>query len=176
MSTLAFSSALSTPTPAAAPGLLGHVGSALRVLRRVNPPLAWAGWLNLGLAGVALVLLPLDHRVVTGLPVWMKPLKFSLSIVAYAWTLGWLLADLPAAAQRAVRRISWAVAVAMAVEQLSIFVQAARGTTSHYNVGTPLDATLFGLMGGGNLGSVPGLAIPAPRLGQLRLGAATGAA
>jgi hypothetical protein len=147
MSTLAFSPALPATPPAAAPRLLGRVGTALRVLRRVNPPLAWAGWLNLGLAGAALLLLPLDHRVVTGLPVWMKPLKFSLSIVAYAWTLGWLLADLPSAAQRAVRRISWAVAAAMAVEQVVIFVQAARGTTSHYNVGTPLDASLFSLMG-----------------------------
>jgi len=147
MQTLALSPALPATPPAAAPGLLRRVGAALRVLRRVNPPLAWAGWLNLALAGAALLLLPLDHRVVTGLPVWMKPLKFSLSIVAYAWTLGWLLADLPAVAQRAVRRISWTVAVAMAVEQVSIFMQAARGTTSHYNAGTPLDAALFGLMG-----------------------------
>jgi hypothetical protein len=122
-------------------------GAALRVLHRVNPVLSWTGWLNVALAVLALVLLPLDHRLVTGAPVWIKPLKFSLSIIAFAWTLGWLLADLPQTAQRAVQFISWGVAVSMVVEQGVIFVQAARGTTSHYNNSSGLNAVLFGLMG-----------------------------
>jgi hypothetical protein len=106
---------------------------------------------------------------VAGAPVWLKPLKFALSITAFAWTLGWLLADLPAAAQRSVLLLSGGVALSMLVEQdrggghgghlyhcvaLSmlveqavIFTQAARGTTSHYNASTPLNGILFGLMG-----------------------------
>ncbi|MDQ2773062.1 MAG: hypothetical protein M3Y54_21470, partial [Bacteroidota bacterium] len=120
---------------------------ALRGLHRANPLLSWTGWVNVGLAALALSLLPLDHRLVTGALVWLKPLKFALSITAFVWTLGWLLADLPAAAQRSVRRLSWGVAVSMAVEQLVIFVQAARGTTSHYNNSSALNAILFGLMG-----------------------------
>ncbi|WP_223649145.1 hypothetical protein [Hymenobacter psoromatis] len=123
------------------------VTKALRVLRRVNPPLAATGWLNVALAAGALALLPLDHRLVTGALVWLKPLKFSLSIVAYAWTLAWLLADLPAPAQRAVRRLSWGVALSMLIEQAVIFIQAARGTTSHYNQSSALNGLLFGLMG-----------------------------
>jgi hypothetical protein len=123
------------------------IGTALRVLHRVNPILSWTGWVNVALAVLALGLLLVDHRVVTGAPVWMKPLKFSLSILAFAWTLGWLLADLPLAAQRAVQYISWGVAVSMVVEQAVIFVQAARGTTSHYNVNSALNGILFGLMG-----------------------------
>jgi hypothetical protein len=137
---------VATPSPASTPKLRG-LAEPLRRLRQLNPPLAYAGWLNLGLAGLALVLLPLDHRHVTGLLVWMKPLKFSLSIVAYVWTLAWLLADLPPAAQRAVRRLSWGVVVSMLVEQAVIFVQAGRGTSSHYNVSSPLNIVLFGLMG-----------------------------
>ena len=35
----------------------------------------------------------------------------------------------------------------MAVEQAVIFTQAARGTTSHYNISSGLNAALFGLMG-----------------------------
>jgi hypothetical protein len=128
-------------------GLFGHLAAAVHTLHRANAPLAWAGWVNVGLALLALALLPLDHRHVTGVLVWVKPLKFSLSIVLYAWTLAWLLASLPAAAQGAVRTIGWGVALCMVVEQGVIFVQAARGTTSHYNVASALDGALFGLMG-----------------------------
>jgi len=134
-------------TPTAAPGLSQRLAAALRRLHRLNPALSRAGWLNVALAALALALLPLDHRHVTGLLVWAKPLKFSLSIVAYAWTLAWLLASLPTAAQRAVRRLSLGVALSMAVEIAVIFVQAARGTTSHYNASSSLNGLLFGLMG-----------------------------
>ena len=119
----------------------------LRILHRANPVLSWTGWLNVGLAAGALVLLPLDHRLVTGALVWIKPLKFSLSIIAFTWTLGWLLADLPSTAQRGVRRLSWGITLSMAVEQVVIFVQAARGTTSHYNISSGLNGILFSLMG-----------------------------
>jgi len=131
----------------AAPTVAQLLTRALARLRRTDPALYYTGWLNVGLAGLALALLPFDHRLVTGLPVWMKPLKFSLSIIAYAWTLGWLLADLPAVAQRQVRRIGLGVAVSMLVEQGVIFLQAARGTTSHYNGTSALNGALFGAMG-----------------------------
>jgi hypothetical protein len=123
------------------------VATWLRVLHRANPVLSWTGWLNVALLLLALVLLPLDTRVVTGLPVWMKPIKFCLSVIAFVWTMGWLLADLPAQAQRAVRRVSRGVALCMMVEQTCIFVQAARGTTSHFNNATVFDGVLFGVMG-----------------------------
>ena len=132
------------PAPATADNRLR---AALRVLHRVNPPLSWAGWLNVALAALALLLLPFDHRLVTGALVWLKPLKFALSVVAYAWTLGWLLADLPTAAQRSVRRLSWGVAVSMVVEIAVVFGQAARGTTSHYNTSSAFNGIMWALMG-----------------------------
>ena len=135
------------PPTAPAESWLSSAATALRVLHRTNPVLSWTGWANVALAVLALGLLLLDHRMVTGAPVWLKPLKFSLSILTFAWTLGWLLADLPLAAQRAVQLISWGVAVSMVVEQAVIFAQAARGTTSHYNVSSALNGILFGLMG-----------------------------
>jgi hypothetical protein len=133
-----FSVEAPTPSP---------VRAALTVLHRANPTLSWAGWVNVGLAVAALALLPFDHRVVTGALVWIKPLKFALSIIAFTWTLAWLLADLPPAAQRSVRRLSWGVALSMVVEMGAIFIQAARGTTSHYNNQSAFDGVLFGLMG-----------------------------
>jgi hypothetical protein len=122
-------------------------GEFLRELHRANPVLSGVGWLHLALAGLALVLLSVDHRIVTGLNVWIKPLKFALSILVYVWTLGWLLAALPAATQGTVRLISWGVAASMVAEIGVIFLQAARATTSHYNVSSALDGALFGLMG-----------------------------
>ena len=139
---------LSFSLPALASGPAAQpLPTALRVLHRANPALSWTGWLNVALAALALLLLPFDHRLVTGALAWVKPLKFALSITAFAWTLGWLLADLPAAAQRSVRRLSQGVALSMVVEQAVIFTQAARGTTSHYNVASLFDAVLFQLMG-----------------------------
>ncbi|SHJ61562.1 hypothetical protein SAMN02745146_3539 [Hymenobacter daecheongensis DSM 21074] len=134
----------SAPTPAR-PG--SGVRHFLRVLHGVNPLLSGAGWLNVPLIALALLLLPFDERTVTGLNVWFKPLKFALSGLLYLWTLAWLLADLPAPAQRAVRRLSAGVALSLTIEILIIYLQAARGTTSHYNVGSALDGALFGLMG-----------------------------
>jgi hypothetical protein len=150
MKTLVFASGRSTTFSPRSPQLF-RSGLQLRqflvVLHRCAPVLSWAGWLHVALAVVALALVPLDERVVTGLNVWFKPLKFALSGIIYLWSLGWLLADLPAAAQRAVRRISWGVAISMVVEIVAIFVQAGRGTTSHYNVGSAFDGVVFGLMG-----------------------------
>ncbi|MFD1470634.1 hypothetical protein ACFQ48_20580 [Hymenobacter caeli] len=149
MKTLFLANPLTAPEAAAAPGPAPArwARTALRALHRANPALSYTGWLNVGLAALATAGLLLDHRFVTGAPVWLKPLKFSLSVTAYAWTLGWLLADLPGAAQRGVRWLSAGVALSMAVEQAVIFGQAGRGTTSHYNVATAFDALLFGLMG-----------------------------
>ncbi|AMR26644.1 hypothetical protein A0257_05680 [Hymenobacter psoromatis] len=131
----------------AAPGLGQRLAEALRVLHRANPALSYTGWLHVGLVVAALALLPLDHRHVTGALVWLKPLKFAISGLAYTWTLAWLLADLPAPAQRSVRRLSGAVALSMVVEIIVIFIQAGRGVASHYNVSSPVNGLLFGLMG-----------------------------
>ena len=104
MTTVALADFAAAPSPAA-PGWGPRLAAALRRLHTFSPALSRAGWLHLALAGLALVLLPLDHRHVTGAPVWLKPLKFALSGLAYTWTLAWLLASLPAAAQRSARRL-----------------------------------------------------------------------
>ena len=148
MKTLAFSAAPAADGVAAA-GSSGftYVRTWLVVLHRVNPVLSGAGWLHLLLLPGALLGFALDERLVTNVNPWLKPLKFLFSDLMYLWGLGWVLADLPAAAQRAVRQISWGVAVAIVLEIIIIFLQAARGTTSHYNVGSPLNGLLFSVMG-----------------------------
>lgn len=121
--------------------------SLLLELHRRNPVLSATGWLHVALLGLALALAPFDERLVTGSNPWVKPVKFCLSVIAYGWTLGWLLTYLPAADAAKVRWLSIGVAVTMAAEIGIIFVQAARGTTSHYNLSSPVNSLLFGIMG-----------------------------
>lgn len=119
----------------------------LRLLHDSYPLLTWAGWLHVALLTGALMLWPLDHRTVTGLNVWIKPLKFSVSGVLYLWTLGWLLTALPAVAQPAARRISRLAGITMIGEIVLVCLQAVRGTTSHFNTSSAFNGAVFGTMG-----------------------------
>lgn len=95
---------------------------------------------------VALAGLVLDPRMITSAPAWMKPAKFAASILIYAATL-WVL--LPALADRPVfvRVVSWAVLLGLGLEMALIALQAARGTTSHFNNTTVFDTMVFRVMG-----------------------------
>jgi hypothetical protein len=98
------------------------------------------------LAVVTAVGLLADPRVLTGAPIWLKPFKFSVSFVLYGATLAWMLSLLP----RRSRIAEWAGTVIVAtslVEMAVIIAQVARGTTSHYNETTPLNAALWQTMG-----------------------------
>ncbi len=86
-----------------------------------------------------------DDRVVTGAPVWDKPAKFSLSILVYAVSWAWLIARLPRFRRQA-HVVGTVVAVALVIEQAVIVGAAAAGTTSHFNVTTPLATALWGVM------------------------------
>ncbi len=87
-----------------------------------------------------------DPRLITGDPAWLKPAKFAVSITVYCATLAWLL-TLVQGRRRLVRTAAWATGVALALEMALILLQVVRGTTSHYNVGTPFDAAVFQVMG-----------------------------
>jgi hypothetical protein len=98
------------------------------------------------LAVVAAVGVVADPRVLTGAPIWLKPFKFSVSFVLYGATLAWMLSLLP----RRSRVAEWSgtVIVAMSVVEMVVIVgQVLRGTTSHYNDTTPLNAVLWQAMG-----------------------------
>lgn len=88
----------------------------------------------------------LDPRTIGGAPAWLKPAKFAASLAIYSVTLAWIFARLPdwPRLTRITGRITAGVFV---VEMAVIALQAARGTTSHFNVSTPLDGVLFGVMG-----------------------------
>jgi hypothetical protein len=120
--------------------------TTLRRLWMTDAPLTAAGVLMLAALAAAVAGLGLDARVITGMPAWLKPAKFAISIAIYALTLVWVFTYLPEWTW--VRRIAgWTTAITLVLEVAIIDAQAWRGTTSHFNVGTPLDAALFTTMG-----------------------------
>ncbi|AMY12010.1 hypothetical protein LuPra_05282 [Luteitalea pratensis] len=94
----------------------------------------------------AIVGLLVDPRVITGAPAWLKPAKFAVSIAIYTTTLAWIFTLLPEW-PRTRRVVGWGTAAALAIEMVIIGGQAWRGTTSHFNVATPLDGVLWVIMG-----------------------------
>ena len=87
-----------------------------------------------------------DHRVITGVPAWLKPAKFAISVSVYSFTFVWLLGFVENR-QRLVRVLGNVTVVSIVVEMIVIITQAARGTTSHFNQTTALNTSLWFAMG-----------------------------
>jgi hypothetical protein len=102
-----------------------------------------------GLGLPFLVLLAMiDPSEINGEPRWLKPIKFFLSIGLYNLTLEWIFRVFRTDGNvRQFNRIRWVIAVGMLIEAVLLLVQAARGVQSHFNVATPLDGLIFGIMG-----------------------------
>ena len=89
-------------------------------------PLLISAAIMAALAVVIAVLLVVDPREVTGMPLWAKPLKFAISIAIYCFTLAWLISLLTVA-----KRVSWIAgtlsAVGVVIEMVIILGFAAVG-------------------------------------------------
>jgi hypothetical protein len=120
--------------------------AATRRLWRASRPLTAAGLGLLMVFAVALAGLAIDPRVVAGAPVWLKPAKFAISTGVYALTLAWVTTYLHGWS-RLTRLAGWSTAAVMVIEVALISLQAARGVTSHFNVATTFDTTVFAVMG-----------------------------
>lgn len=114
---------------------------------RFNRPLTLVGLSMIGLFAATLVGLIVDPRVITGAPAWLKPMKFAISVAIYSFSFLWLLTFIENR-PRLVRLAANGTALAFVIEIVIIVLQAARGTTSHFNMATTLDAALFSTMGG----------------------------
>ena len=118
----------------------------VRTLWDTDRPLTAVGLIMIPALMASAIGLWLDPRLITGVPAWLKPAKFAISIAIYSLTLAWVFTYLPE--WRRTRRIVGSLtAVVMILEMVIIDLQAWRGTTSHFNVATPLDAVLFSTMG-----------------------------
>jgi hypothetical protein len=111
-----------------------------------SPTLTALGVLMLVTLGFNLIGLAIDPRIITGDPAWLKPAKFSLSTSLYGFTMAFVFRYLPDW-PRLRLWMGWVIALSLTLEIVLIDLQALRGTTSHFNVGTPGDALIFGVMG-----------------------------
>ncbi|WP_206044425.1 hypothetical protein [Gemmatimonas groenlandica] len=112
---------------------------------RWSPVMMRMAMVSAALLCVALIGLVVDDRLITGAPAWLKPAKFGASGAIYLVTMTWMMRDLPRT--RTVRTATWLTAWILALETSVIALQAARGTTSHFNIDTPLDTAIYSGMG-----------------------------
>ncbi|MEV4059635.1 hypothetical protein [Nonomuraea dietziae] len=120
------------------------MNATLRGAMRWHRPLMLVAAVTAPFVVLSLAGLVFDDRVLVGAPIWLKPLKFAVSIVIYAVTLAWLMTYLPRT--RLARWTATAIAILLAIEYVIIVGQVLRGRQSHFNVATPLDAVLWGAM------------------------------
>jgi hypothetical protein len=112
----------------------------------VNWPLTLLGVVMILVFLATLAGILLDHRIITGAPEWLKPAKFAISVSVYCFTFVWLLGFV-VRHPRLARFSANVTVVSFIVEMTVILTQAARGTTSHFNVTTPLNTFLWLTMG-----------------------------
>ena len=114
-------------------------------LWQTDPRLTAMGLLMIAVLGATAVALVIDPRLIGGAPAWLKPAKFAASVAIFCLTLAWVFTYIPEW-RRTRTIVSWMTSVTLLIEIVIIDLQAFRGTTSHFNVGTPLDGALFTIM------------------------------
>ena len=123
--------------------------SLSRMIATAQPALLAAGLVMLSALLPTFVAHLLDDRLLAGDPIWLKPMRFELSLGVYLLTLAVFF---PMAGSRfgntlLGRFVVWGAITPAFLEAGYIVFQAARGMASHYNTSTPTYQTLYSLMG-----------------------------
>lgn len=116
-------------------------------MSNLHPTLALGAWAHGALAVACLVALGRSAEPILGAHPALKPFKFAVSIALLLASLAWVMPRLEAA-ERVREGLAWLLLVTMVVEMAIIVAQAWRGTTSHFNLRTPLDTALWRAMQG----------------------------
>lgn len=122
------------------------MGDVVKSAVRWHRPLMMFAALMAVTALVSVGGLLIDDRIMVGAPIWLKPLKFSVSFTVYAVTWAWML-SLQQRPRRWIHRTGTAVAALATIEMVIIVGQVVRGRMSHFNASTSFDAALFAVMG-----------------------------
>jgi hypothetical protein len=101
----------------------------------------------------AALALGLDDRLIRGVNIWVKPLKFMAALALFSFSTAWFIGLLPEARRRtrAVHFIVASIVGAGVFEVGYIVLQAALGQASHYNFSDIPHLVMYQLMGAGAL-------------------------
>ena len=125
---------------AAIPDVVGPIGTNFQFLVAAANGTIWGFSTSNGVLQAA------AERVITGAPAWLKPAKFAISLSVYRFTFVWLLGFVEKR-RRLARFADNTTLTSFIVEMAVILTQAARGTTSHFNLTTPVNTFLWMTMG-----------------------------
>ena len=110
-----------------------------------SPKLGWFGAFNFLAFFIMLIISFFDDRMLLGINVWVKPMKFAISVGVFTWTMAWFLYELPQKPK--VKKIEWTIIMMLLIEMVIIVGQAARGELSHFNISSMFNGILFQIMG-----------------------------
>jgi hypothetical protein len=123
-----------------------NIKEFLSDLWRKQKPLMITGFGYIVLFLVLAVISLFDSQQVLGINRWIKPMKFAIATSILVWTVAVFLYFLRGY-EKSSRVISWGVIAMMVGEIVLIVMQAARGTTSHFNNKTAFNGVVFSVMG-----------------------------
>ena len=110
-----------------------------------NKTLAYGTLVFAFISTCILLLIPFESRELLGINLWIKPLKFAISIMIFLATSVFMLEPLPYT-KPWVNFLSWVLLITMLIEIFCIIFQASRGQLSHFNVTDPIGSVMFPLM------------------------------
>lgn len=117
--------------------------SFIQDLKTRNETMFYFGLVCFLLSVVFFILSKTTSTQVFGVNAWLKPLKFSLSIGIYVWTMAWYCHYLP---NFNISFFNWTIIFLLGFEIIYIAFQAGKGQLSHYNISTPTYSFIYGLM------------------------------
>ncbi len=134
---------LASPAPA------GAHASRLAELFDRQPTLARYGTALLIAALPLLALQLFDPRLLDGVSVWVKPVKFLVSVGVFSLTAAWFFGYIQPERRRAfpMRAAAWTLIAMGSFEIFWISWQASQGLASHFNESTTFFAIMYKVMG-----------------------------
>lgn len=115
----------------------------IQQLKHRNETLFYNGLLCLLLSIVFITLTKFSNTQLYNVNAWYKPFKFAFSTFLFAWAMAWYCYYLP---NFNIQFYNWTVIILLGFEIFYIAFQANKGQLSHYNISTPVYATLYSMM------------------------------
>jgi len=115
----------------------------IQELKFRNEHLYLFGLIRFAFSMLFLMMTQFTNITVMGVNAWYKPFKFAFSTFLYAWAIAWYCAYLPSLN---LKLTNWIIISMLGFEIIYIAIQAARGQLSHFNLSTPMYATLYSCM------------------------------